>query len=177
MDIAEIGTGYGQLAKLLESEIPHCNYTGYETGKSRYDFCKQNGINVINAPFCEKTDSYDVIIIDNVLEHVMHPMLLLQAVSSSLKRGGIVIILVPNRNDLRRFLPKWKKRHYWIPHSHINYFSYADIIRIGTKTGLEIKNFDSSSLPPQTSLVLKIKTLLDNFCIHIGGLYLYGEKR
>jgi SAM-dependent methyltransferase len=177
LDIAEIGTGYGQLAKLLEREIPCCNYTGYETGKSRYDICKENGINVINAPFVEKTDSYDVIVIDNVLEHVMQPVLLLQAVSSSLKRGGIAIIIVPNRNDLRRLFPKWKKRHYWIPHSHINYFSYADMIRIGTQTGLAIKNFDSSSLPRQTSFALKIKTLLDNFCIHIGGLYLYGRKR
>jgi 2-polyprenyl-3-methyl-5-hydroxy-6-metoxy-1,4-benzoquinol methylase len=176
LDIAEIGTGYGQLAKLLEREIPYCNYTGYETGKSRYDICKENGINVINAPFEEKSAAYNVIVIDNVLEHVMEPMILLQAVSSSLKSGGIAIIIVPNRNDLRRFLPRWKKCHYWIPHSHINYFSYADMIHIGTQTGLEIKNFDSLSLPPKTSLALKIKTLLDNFCIHIGGLYLYGRK-
>lgn len=43
---------------------------------------------------------------DNVLEHIENPSLIFNMVSNSLKVCGIFIIIVPNKNDIRRFLPE-----------------------------------------------------------------------
>jgi hypothetical protein len=47
---------------------------------------------------------------------------------------------------------------------------------MASKAGLTLKNFSGFSLPFDSSLLLKIKTLLDNVSLHIGGLYLYAVK-
>jgi SAM-dependent methyltransferase len=176
LDVVEIGSGYGHLAHLVKKGLPRANYTGFELSKQRAAFCLDNKINVINGPFVSQTESCDVVVMDNVLEHILDPMGLLYAAENSLRKGGIVIIIVPNRNDLRRFYPAWRKRHYWQPGCHINYFSFSDVLYMASKTGLTLRNFSSSSLPSHGSIFLKIKTLLDNVGLHIGGLYLYAAK-
>jgi Zn ribbon nucleic-acid-binding protein len=52
LNIAEIGCGYGYLARILMSQNLNINYTGFELGKHRADFCVENGINVINDVVC-----------------------------------------------------------------------------------------------------------------------------
>jgi SAM-dependent methyltransferase len=176
LELADIGSGYGHLAKVLEKECSGIKYYGFELSRERAGFSVSNGINVVNGYFSGPPNGYDIIVIDNVLEHVLEPKSLLRSAALSLKDGGIVIIIVPNRRDIRRFLPKWKKRHYWQPHCHINYFTCKDIISLASDSGLVVKNFDTASLPPGANFLLKVKTMLDNFGFHIGGLYMYAFK-
>lgn len=176
VNVVEIGSGYGQLGKLLESDS-QIHYQGYEPSQQRAAFSAKHGVNVKNEMFSSSDSNYDVVVIDNVLEHVQEPRELIKVASESLKEGGIVIIIVPNRFDLRRFIPSWKKKHYWLPHCHINYFSYSDLKYLTSVEGLTLKNFDSSTLPSDASVYLKVKTLLDTLGIHVGGLYTYAIKK
>jgi SAM-dependent methyltransferase len=174
--VAEVGAGYGHLGKLLQFNS-RVEYVGFELSDKRADFCAVNGLDVRKESFPETRSEYDVVVLDNVLEHVLNPSELILTISNSLKEGGSVVIIVPNRHDIRRFLPQWRQRHYWQPHCHISMFSIKDINRMCEGAKLELRPFDFSTLGHRSSLWLKIKTTLDQFGIYIGGLYVYAIKK
>jgi hypothetical protein len=64
--VAEIGSGIGCLAYLIEKNQKY-KYVGYELSKGRYEFSKKYGLNIVNEHFKEAKNTYDVIIMDNVL--------------------------------------------------------------------------------------------------------------
>ena len=178
LNIAEIGSGignFGYLASKYSNKKLH--YTGYEPSVKRCDFSKLHGLNVKNALFDNKQGKFDVVIADNVLEHVLDPRSIFKVVSNSLDSGGIFVIIVPNRYDIRRFMPKWRRRHYWQPSCHINHFSFGDLKYLSQLYEMEIHSFGMNSLCSDSNIFLKVKTLLDRFGLHIGGLYLYAIKK
>lgn len=88
--------------------------------------------------------SFDVINMDNILEHVTDPLFLLKQVCLLLKANGIVVIKVPNEFSVlhRYFLeneivakPRWV-----VPLDHISYFNKDGLINICQDVGL--KNLD-----------------------------------
>ena len=116
--------------------------------------------------------------ITNVLEHVENPSNIIKIVSSSLKSGGgIFIMIVPNRYDIRRIIPQWRDRHYYQPSCHINYFSISDLIFLTNKNKLDLFDFGPNTLEKNSNLILRFKTILDTLGIHIGGLYTYAIKQ
>jgi SAM-dependent methyltransferase len=174
--IADIGAGYGHLAKLMLKEENY-NYQGFEPSIERAEFCQKKGLNVCNKLFTISDDRYDVIIMDNVLEHVSNPIEIIDSIEKSLKNSGIFICIVPNVFDLRQMSKVWKDIHHWQPNCHINYFSYADLKRISSRFNMTLKSFSYRSLPDGSSVTNKIKTLLDNMGPHVGGLYTYFVKK
>ena len=173
--VADIGAGYGHLAKLMSKESSF-DYHGFEPGIGRAEFCQRNGLNVGNQLFTISDDKYDVIIMDNVLEHVSNPIEIIDTIEKSLNNSGIFICIVPNVFDIRQLSNGWKDIHHWQPNCHINYFSYSDLKRISSKFNMTLKNFSCKSLSDDSSGTNKIKTLLDNMGLHVGGLYTYFVK-
>jgi SAM-dependent methyltransferase len=132
--ILEIGAGNGALASLL---VKRFDYEGFEPGAARPELS-------IRAEFFQPHKlGYQVsaVVLDNVLEHVLDPAGLLEAAAEALLPNGYLIILVPNRNDLRRLHPGWRRRRHWIPPDHINYFSRADLKRLLGRFGFKIEPF------------------------------------
>jgi hypothetical protein len=86
-------------------------------------------------------------------------------------------VIVPNKNDIRQFMPKWRDRHYWQPNCHINYFSFDNLKYLSEQNGMRLVNFGLNTLTSQNSNFLKFKTFLDNIGVHIGGLYTYAIKQ
>ena len=70
---------------------------------------------------------FDFILIDNVLEHVLNPKKFLSEISQLLRKDGKLLIIVPNRYDIRRISKKWSMKNFWIPHDHLSYFRKVDI--------------------------------------------------
>ena len=174
INCAEIGSGIGRLGYLLLGKKT-LKYCGFEPSFERYAYSKQYNVNVKNETFKEDAGNYDVIIMDNVLEHVANPAEVFKSVSKSLKKGGIFINIVPNRHDIRRFFPKFRDKHFWLPRWHINYFSMNDLKYLSKLNGMSIHDFGLDTIGHGNNY-LKIKTLLDNFGIHVGGLYTYAIK-
>ena len=174
--IAEIGSGVGHFAYLIKDNAQY-DYIGYEPSKGRYNFTKQYGLNIQNGFFEESVNTYDAVIMDNVLEHVENPSEIIEIVSSSLIEGGVFIVIVPNINDIRRINPKWRNRHYWQPSCHINNFSFSNLKFLSDKNNMKLYDFGLNTLEKSSSLFLKVKTFLDSIGIHIGGLYTYAIKQ
>jgi 2-polyprenyl-3-methyl-5-hydroxy-6-metoxy-1,4-benzoquinol methylase len=89
-----------------------------------------------------KADSkYDVIWLDNVLEHVLDPLHLLQACKKLLHSGGVVIIEVPNDFSVlqEHLLNRGDiiSRFWVVVPDHISYFNQEGLTALAKDAGLE----------------------------------------
>lgn len=83
--------------------------------------------------------SFDVILLDNVLEHVLDPLTLLHCCRKLLKHDGILVIEVPNDfSSIQEHLlqEKFVSRPYWIAApDHISYFTAEGLNAICADAG------------------------------------------
>ena len=79
-------------------------------------------------------NKYDVILLQNVLEHVLDPVALLQSIKGLLEPTGLVIITVPNDFSLtqKSLLEKGCiDREFWVcPPDHLSYFDHNSLRNI-----------------------------------------------
>lgn len=138
--IVEIGCGRGELGYIMKDD-PY-TYVGYEPADGLSKFGQEHGVSIVHDFFKRETASAaDAIVIDNVLEHVLDPQGLLSDAVATLRDGGLAIVIVPNRDDLRQIVPSWRDSRHWIPPDHINYFAMSDVKRMFANCKLEVKPF------------------------------------
>lgn len=87
--------------------------------------------------------SYDIITIIEVIEHVADPKLILIQLKDKLTDNGIIHITTPNFNSLNRYLWKNRWRALGYP-DHINIFSTESIRKILQMSGYEIVHLSTS---------------------------------
>jgi SAM-dependent methyltransferase len=176
--IVEVGAGWGGLARVFARDTRY-RYVGFEPSAARAAYCRACGFDVRAALFDESTAaiSADGVIFDNVLEHVENPDALLSAAVASLRDGGVLIVIVPNLNDIRRLHGPWRERHHWQPHCHINYFSARDLDHLFARHGLKCKFFGLEAMGGMgDDLSLLPRVLADSVGLHVLGLNCYGVK-
>jgi SAM-dependent methyltransferase len=176
--ILEVGAGWGGLAKVFSRDARY-EYIGFEPSDDRAAFCRAHGLEVRHGFFAgpETAGVVDAIVFDNVLEHLEDPDLLVGAAVASLREGGLLIVLVPNVNDVRQHVRVWRERHHWQPHCHINYFSVADLERLFERHGLDLHFFGLGAAgSSRADLGLLPRVLADALGLHLLGLNVYGIK-
>jgi len=109
---------------------------GIEINTEAAQFCReQRGLNVISGTLEPETypeNSFDVIVMGDVIEHLRDPLSLLSIVPRILKPGGVVIISTPN-------IAQWAGRLLQIkPEEHLYYFSPETIEAMLRKVGLDV---------------------------------------
>lgn len=138
--IVEIGCGRGELGYIMKDD-PYV-YVGYEPANGLSKFGQQHGVNIVHGFFSGETAGLaDAVVIDNVLEHVIDPQGLLADAVRTLRDGGLAIVIVPNRDDLRQMHPGWRDTRHWIPPDHINYFAMTDVKRMFASCNLAARPF------------------------------------
>ena len=96
--ILDIGSSSGTNLRMLE-EIGYQNYTGIDHSKEAIKLCKKKGFtriikgNACNLPF--KSNSIDLIIASDVLEHIENDKLALSEIHRVMKKNAYAIITVP----------------------------------------------------------------------------------
>ncbi len=100
----DIGTGVGQFLLLLADNGAVCQ--GLEPSGLRREFARQRfGLelsrHLVEEPFWhDQYDSFDLITLWDVLEHVNDPVATLQAAFALLKPGGLLLVETDNRDSL-----------------------------------------------------------------------------
>ncbi len=88
--------------------------------------------------------SYDVVWLQNILEHVLDPVSLLKSLRKLVSPEGLAVVTVPNdcsvtQQELMNM--KYITSPYWIaPPDHLSYFDYKSLINIGEFTGWNCKD-------------------------------------
>lgn len=95
LKILDAGCGAGSTIKILER---YGKVTGIDINENMVKFCRKNKIDVINAnvtrlPF--KDDSFDLVVILEVLEHLKEEKKALAEIYRVLKFDGLILISVP----------------------------------------------------------------------------------
>jgi len=176
--VVEVGAGWGGLAQVFSRDAAW-HYTGFEPSAARAAFGRARGFDVREGLFDASGGAgiADAIVFDNVLEHVDDPRGLVRDAMASLRAGGVLVVIVPNRNDIRRFQPAWRTRHYWQPHCHINYFSRRDLDRLFAPHGMKARFFGFEAVGGlRDDVGLLPRVVADRLGLHVLGLNAYGVK-
>lgn len=86
-----------------------------------------------SLPFQE--DTFDIVICNDVLEHLDNPVAALENIKIVLKRGGILYINTPNLNLFRKKVLGFadKKEH------HISLFPHKNLLDLLKKVGFKVE--------------------------------------
>lgn len=91
--------------------------------------------NAYDNPFPEET--FDLIVLNQVIEHVPEPLALLRFVRGRLKPGGKVILAFPNTGSLNRRISRRKWINWHIPY-HLHHYNKKSFAMIAEKTGYKV---------------------------------------
>ena len=92
--VLEIGAGGGwNLVPFIKSGI---NATGLEYSRNLVNLGEKNGINMIQGGLDNLEGTYDIIILNHVLEHFLNPLDYLLTIKNHISKGGIYYIALPN---------------------------------------------------------------------------------
>ena len=103
-DVLDCGAGYGATTMELAK---HCRLVkGIEPSRALYEFAIRSaaeaGVNnvsfeCISACDLEERNAFDLVVLDNVLEHIPDHLLALTRLYHALRPRGILFLIVPNR--------------------------------------------------------------------------------
>ena len=153
--ILDVGCGSSVFSRLLAKKYPCAEIMGIDISEEAVDFATTakekeglknvsfmaTGIN--NLPF--KNDSFDVIIVSHLIEHLEKPNEALIEVNLKLKKGGILFVTTPN------YLSLWPlaeitfdkfcaQKGYNLKEQHISKFNYFSLKREVSRNNFAVKN-------------------------------------
>lgn len=112
---------------------------GLEPSPGTAEYCRQIGLNVLTSSLEEADlpdNSFDVVTLFNVLEHLYAPDEALMEVNRILKEGGLIVIEVPNIDSLSYKIFRKKWRHFvW---GHLYYFSPSTLTTLLSRSGFQV---------------------------------------
>jgi 2-polyprenyl-3-methyl-5-hydroxy-6-metoxy-1,4-benzoquinol methylase len=130
-----IGT-FSNVAKRRGWEV-----TGIDINEGSAGYCREKlGMDVVAGSFDDADfpqDFFDVVLMNDLLEHVPSPTKTLKKAHKYMKMGGIIFIVTPKIDS---FMAK-VSRSRWLhlkPNEHLFYFSSGTIKRLLEKTGFSV---------------------------------------
>lgn len=159
-DILDIGCDKGQLLEKISRKNECENIFGIDLNNNALEICKEKFPNFRSNFSCENIDetlsfeneSFDLITMVAVLEHVFDPLRVINEINRILKKGGVYIVEVPNIAFIRyRFnlffgiRPRTSWGYGW-DGGHLHYFTIKDFKHLLESKGFEIINITGSGI-------------------------------
>ena len=154
-EVLDVGCGLGQFIEVAN----RCGWKaeGLELSRGAVDFARHQGLAVRNLDFLSgeiEQNSYDLVTLFEVIEHVPNPAEFLQRAGEVVRPGGLVYLTTPNFASLDRFVAgkDWKIIHP----EHLTYFTPHTLRALVKKTGcFNILHFRTRNLSVSNLRVLK----------------------
>jgi 2-polyprenyl-3-methyl-5-hydroxy-6-metoxy-1,4-benzoquinol methylase len=153
--ILDVGSGRGFMLYYLKKYYGYQRAAGTQISENAYEFSKNRlHLEIYNKDLLElfqNKDTFDIITLWHVLEHVTQPEKYIEKIYSLLDRRGKLIIEVPNFSSwTRRFTGK-----YWLGldiNYHITFFTPESLSNILKKHGFKVNAIHTFSLEYSTFL-------------------------
>ncbi len=134
--LLDVGCGLGGV--LAAAQARGWCAVGVEPSQTGAVLAHQRGLDVINADLATSglpDQSFDIIHIREVLEHVLDPMALVREARARLAPGGMLYVQVPN--DIEGYRASLFRQVWWlIPPLHVWYFTFDTLERLLRRVGL-----------------------------------------
>jgi len=151
--ILDIGSGRGFTLYYLKKYFGYKKTVGTQIEKNAYLFSKNKlGLDIYNKDlldFSLPSNSFDLVTIMHVLEHVKYPEKYVIKIKSLLKKNGMIVIEVPNYDS-------WTRRFcngYWLGLDlkyHLYFFNKKSLCSLLKKHGFKILKTHTFSLEYST---------------------------
>jgi 2-polyprenyl-3-methyl-5-hydroxy-6-metoxy-1,4-benzoquinol methylase len=148
--VLELGCSTGYISRLLRGQ--QCRVVGVEQDASAAsracEFCERVVVVDLNEPnwYKDVAGCFDVILIGDVLEHLVHPDRLLRSLTVLLSPGGYLVISLPNvvhwRTRFKILAGKFDyQREGTLDCTHLRFFSLRSARALLETNGYEIRQF------------------------------------
>lgn len=149
--VLEIGCGYGKTLEFLARHYPNANLHAIEIDRTMAEYAEAANPEVfmINRDIGEadwlhyKENSFDYIILADVLEHMAQPWLVLRNLKKYLKDDGKILASIPNAGNFMVLTNMFKGFFAYgskdiVNKGHLRFFMYEDILQMFTACGYVI---------------------------------------
>ncbi len=169
----DIGCGYGELRQYLPE---NSSYVGLDISESFIKKLKDQGtqahkIDVSSQTLPFSDDTFDTVIIGEILEHLENPVFALKEAKRILKKEGKIVGDVPNDAESFRnvIIHSFKAPNIKnIDRSHINAFGIRELINLLYRCGFDIKVIKKICCEiPKIHLMLPDKRVFSGFARYI----------
>lgn len=140
----DLGAGSGVYTQMLVGA--GARVLAVETDPKARAVIEERGIDAVdglceNLPDSVPRDSFDLALLSHVLEHTLRPDIALQQCASTLKKGGVLVVEVPNNEaaGLSRAGPCW---HWLDVPRHLNFFTRPSLVAAIERAGLTIEHVE-----------------------------------
>lgn len=147
--LLDIGSGSGQF--LYEMKKLGMDVQGIEPGDFNKKESEKYKLNIEKKDLIKykaKKESFDIITMNHVLEHVHNPKEVVRKIHDLLKKNGILIIGVPNKNSLAYYIFGKNWHQLDVPRHLFNY-SNKNIKSFVEKNGFKVLRVRYNSRPNQ----------------------------
>ncbi|WP_317896964.1 class I SAM-dependent methyltransferase [Aurantibacillus circumpalustris] len=139
--LIDVGCGGGDFFDELAGK--NCKCYGLDKSDFAGDLLKSKGVEFSNESieiFAEKNlEKFDYVTGFQILEHVKHPGKFISSMTKMLKKGGLLIIAVPNNEP---YFLKYDKYHTLnLPPHHMGLWNKESLTNIAPHFGLRVKDF------------------------------------
>ena len=147
--ILDVGCGWGLALLYLKKKGLQCY--GFDPAPEAVDYGNKKGLNLkfagLDGMDVFNGKKFDIVMLNNVLEHLEDPEKTLYQVKEILNDGGLLTIDVPN--EFNEFQKAGKELHnlndWWVcPPNHLNYFSVDTLINLLKGLNYKIEHYESS---------------------------------
>lgn len=134
--LLDIGAGTGDFLSYAKND--GWNVTGAEPSEKARSFAAQKGLNLLENTQDLPDNSFDVITMWHVLEHVYDPEIQIKELKRLLKPNGSIVIAVPNFNsyDAKYYQEYWAA--YDVPR-HLWHYSKAAVEKLFGKESIQLQ--------------------------------------
>lgn len=137
--VLDIGCGFGE--SLGYHRNRGCDAHGVEADANILRVAQRYGLNARHGLFDPRhyaPQSFDVVTLNQVIEHVTEPAKVLDGIRQVLKPGGLLVLSTPNADcwGARLFGDRWI--HWHAPY-HLQFFSRGSMVRAAKAVGLELE--------------------------------------
>ncbi len=153
MKFLDIGCGEGWSLSFFHSqgwEVKGLDFSTFACQSNNPDmvqFIEDGNVFDNIRKLAESTEKYDVILLDNVLEHVYDPEELIHILPNNLNYNGIICIEVPNDfSVLQQYLYNQQKidKAFWVAiPDHISYFNTNGLKNLMSAYGWELYHLNT----------------------------------
>jgi 2-polyprenyl-3-methyl-5-hydroxy-6-metoxy-1,4-benzoquinol methylase len=151
----DIGCGSG--LSLLEARALGAEVRGIEADPNVQRIADELGLRIhigslLDEPFA--SEQFDLVVLNQVIEHMPDPALTLDRLRSRLKRGGRIVLVFPNVESFWRRLSGDSWINWHIPY-HLHHFSRSGFERMAARLGYEVRSV--RTITPNLWTILQIR--------------------
>lgn len=166
LKLLDLGCGQGHLTDKIKKQFQNLEVFGLDYSITAINYASSNykGIDFIVAnAYCPpyKDDFFDIVVCNNIWEHVPDPLSLLQAISRILKPNGSLIISTPSRYRLINLLKVCQgKDIVFMSHLHVTEYTVGQVIEQLKFGGYAMRKIYSPAIKERKIINKIIKPLI-----------------